>query len=526
VPQRPFLILIVLDGFGCRKEKEWNAIAQATKPRFDELFRDCPWTTLDASGEAVGLPQGQMGNSEVGHLNMGAGRVVDQDIVRISKAVGGHELETNAALIHAVKSSRAIHFTGLLSDGGVHSLQSHLHGLIDAALAIGAERVFVHAILDGRDTPPKSAEKYLGDLLSFIGSGARADRSVDGTPRVQLATVIGRYFTMDRDKRWERVQRGYDLMTLGVGTETRLPIELLRRFYEQGVTDEFIEPMSVVTAEGAHLGRVEDGDALLFFNFRADRMRQIVTAFKDADFNGFSRALWPSVELVTMNQYREDFDLPLLFPPVELKNNLGEVLSRAGLKQLRIAETEKYAHVTFFFNGGSDTQFPGEERTLVPSPKVATYDLKPEMSLPELARSVVEAVDSRRFDVVILNIANPDMVGHTGVMEAAVKAINATDEAVNSILAAVDRADGVALITADHGNCELMFNPATGQPHTAHTTNPVPLILVDRKKRFGTLRGGGALSSVAPTILQILGIQRPPEMVAESLLVSDAVAES
>jgi 2,3-bisphosphoglycerate-independent phosphoglycerate mutase len=507
---RPFVILIVLDGFGCRRESEWNAIAQAEKPRFDELFRDFPWTTLEASGHAVGLPRNQMGNSEVGHLNMGAGRVIDQDIVRIGKAVARRELEHNAVLIDAVKNSRNVHFAGLLSDGGVHSMQTHLHGLVDAALAIGAENVFVHAILDGRDTPPKSADRYLGDLIEFLKD----------KPKAHLATIIGRYFTMDRDKRWERVQRGYDLMTLGVGTETKQPLELMHRFYEQGVTDEFMEPMSVLTPEGAHLGRVEDGDALVFFNFRADRMRQIVTAFKDADFDGFPRAVWPKARLVTMNQYREDFGLPMLFPPEPVTNNLGEVLSRAGLKQLRIAETEKYAHVTFFFNGGSDTVFEGEDRILVPSPKVATYDLKPEMSVPELATKVVEAVDAKKYDVIILNIANPDMVGHTGVMDAAIQAVHATDEAVDRILAAVERVDGVALITADHGNCEVMFDPSTGQPHTAHTTNPVPLILVDRKQRYDLERKGGALENVAPTILSILGIEQPKEMTASSLLVA------
>jgi 2,3-bisphosphoglycerate-independent phosphoglycerate mutase len=511
--QRPFLILIVIDGFGCRKEREWNAIAQAKKPRFDRLFRESPWTTLQASGTAVGLPPGQMGNSEVGHLNIGAGRVVDQDILRISKAVERRELRSNPVLIEAVKKSRAIHFAGLLSDGGVHSLQSHLHGLIEAALAIGAQEVFVHAILDGRDTPPKSAERYLDELLAFLKD----------KPKARLATIIGRYYTMDRDKRWDRVQRGYDLMTLGVGTETKHPIETLRRFYKQNVTDEFMEPISVLTSEGSHLGRVEDGDALIFFNFRADRMRQIVTSFKDDDFDGFQRAMRSKVSLITMNQYRDDFGLPVLFPPVEVKYHLGEVLSHAGLKQLRIAETEKYAHVTFFFNGGSDTQSPGEDRVLIPSPKIATYDLKPEMSLPELADRVVQEIDKRTHDVIILNIANPDMVGHTGVMEAAVKAVEATDAAIDRILTAVEKVDGVALITADHGNCELMFDEKTGQPHTAHTTNPVPLILFDPKKRFGSLRDGGALENVAPTVLAILGIDQPKDMTAESLLVSDPV---
>ena len=506
MPERPFLILIVLDGFGCRKEPEHNAIAAAETPRFDALYREHAWTTLDASGLAVGLPEGQMGNSEVGHLNIGAGRVVDQDIVRISKSIAQHELEQNPVFVDAVKNARNVHFAGLLSDGGVHSLQEHLHGMIDAAYGAGAENVFVHAILDGRDTPPKSAEKYLTDVLKT---------------KAQLATVVGRYFTMDRDQRWERVQRGYDLMTMGVGTETKDPLETMRRFYEQGVTDEFMEPISVLTPEGSHRGRIENGDALIFFNFRADRMRQIVTAFKDADFDGFPRATHPKVKLVTMNRYHEKFDLPVLYPPPEVRNNLGEVLARAGMRQLRIAETEKYAHVTFFFNGGSDTQFEGEDRILVPSPKVATYDKQPEMSVFKVTDKVVEAIASKKYDAIIMNIANPDMVGHTGFMDATVQAVHDTDVAVGRILDAVEKVDGVALITADHGNAELMFDPETGQPHTAHTTNPVPLILVDPKKRFGALRGGGVLSNVAPTILTILGIDKPEEMTAESLLVPD-----
>jgi 2,3-bisphosphoglycerate-independent phosphoglycerate mutase len=508
--ERPFLILIVLDGFGCRGESEWNAIASADTPRFDRLFRESAWTTIEASGLAVGLPEGQMGNSEVGHLNIGAGRVVDQDIVRISKSIRAGELQSNPVFVDAVKHARAVHFAGLLSDGGVHSLQEHLHGMIDAALALGAKEVYVHAILDGRDTPPKSAEKYLGDLLAHI----------DAT-NAKLATVVGRFFSMDRDKRWERVQRGYDLMTLGVGTETKDPLETLRRFYEQNITDEFVEPISVVTAEGSHLGRVEDGDALFFFNFRADRMREIVTAFKDAEFDGFTRAAHPKVQLVTMNRYHEQFDIPVVYAPEAIRNNLGEVLSRAGLKQFRIAETEKYAHVTFFFNGGSDLQFEGEDRLLVPSPKVKTYDLKPEMSVFEVAGNVVEAIASKKYDVIIMNIANPDMVGHTGVMDAAVTAVHDTDVAIDRILNAVEQVDGVALITADHGNAELMFDEKTGQPHTAHTLNPVPLILFDAKKRYGVLRGGGVLSNVAPTLLQILGIEKPAEMTADSLLIPD-----
>ena len=505
-----FIILIVIDGFGCRKEREYNAIAQAETPTFDRLFREMPWTTLDASGLAVGLPAGQMGNSEVGHLNIGAGRIVDQDIVRISKA----DLTKNTVLAAEVKRNNAIHFVGLLSDGGVHSLQQHLHKLIDASAADGAREIYVHAILDGRDTPPKSAERYISQLVEFI-----ADK-----PQVRLSTVIGRYFTMDRDKRWDRVQRGYDLMTLGVGTQTKDPLETLRRFYEQGVTDEFVEPISVLDRDGAHRGRIEDGDAIVFFNFRADRMRQIVTAFKDETFDGFRRAARPRATIVTMNSYREDWNLPVLFPPAEIRNHLGEVLSRAGLKQLRIAETEKYAHVTFFFNGGSDTQWPGEERVLIPSPKVATYDKKPEMSLVEVSDRVVNEIDGGKFDVIIMNIANPDMVGHTGVMDAAIEAVHDTDAAIGKILQAVQRVGGVALITADHGNAELMFDTATNQAHTAHTTNPVPLILVDSEKRFGALREGGALENVAPTLLAIAGLEQPREMTGHSMLAPVASA--
>ena len=499
-------MLIVIDGFGCRKEREFNAIAEAASPVFERLFRQSAWTTLEASGLAVGLPAGQMGNSEVGHLNLGAGRVVDQDIVRMSKAVNAHQLAANPILQEAVR--KRVHLVGLLSDGGVHSHQDHLHGLIDAVIERGASEVFVHAILDGRDTPPRSAETYLGRLLEHIRE----------RPQARLATMIGRYFIMDRDQRWERVQRGYDLLTLGVGTQTRNPLGTLRRAYEQGVSDEFLEPVSVLAEESSRNARIEDGDTLIFFNFRADRMRQIVTAFKDDDFRSFARSVHPHATLVTMNRYREDWMLPVLFPPVEIHDHLGEVLSQAGLRQLRIAETEKYAHVTFFFNGGSDSASPGESRILIPSPKVATYDLQPEMSLPALAERVAAEIASRAYDVIIMNIANPDMVGHTGVMDAAVEAVRDTGEAIAKILAAVERIDGVALITADHGNCELMFDTVTNQPHTAHTSNPVPLILVDAKRRFGMLRDGGTLANVAPTMLAILHIAQPAAMTGTSLL--------
>jgi 2,3-bisphosphoglycerate-independent phosphoglycerate mutase len=517
----PVLVLIILDGFGCREEREWNAIAQADTPTFSRLFHEYPWTTLDASGLRVGLPEGQMGNSEVGHLNMGAGRVVDQDMVRISKAVESSEMSRNPILVETFERLRrtgnAMHFAGLLSDGGVHSLQSHLHGLIEAAVRNsmpvgndGSPTVFVHAFLDGRDTPPVSAVQNLRRLLEFI-----ADK-----PQVQLSTIIGRYYAMDRDRRWERTKRAYDLMTLGIGTETRNPIATLEHYYESNVTDEFMEPISVLDPRGAHRGEVADGDALLFFNFRADRMRQIVIAFRDPDFREFERVLYPRLQPLSMVRYREDFDLPVLFPPAEVRNHLGQVLASRKLRQLRLAETEKYAHVTFFFNGGSDRVSELEDRYLVPSPKVATYDLKPEMAVFEVAAKAVEEVRRGTYRVIVMNIANPDMVGHTGVMSAAVKAVEATDTALGQILKAVESVGGVALITADHGNCELMFDPQTGQPHTAHTTNPVPCILFNPRDRSRRLERGGALENIGPTVLEILGIPKPPEMTAKSLLSS------
>lgn len=515
---RPFLILIVLDGFGCRDEAEWNAVRSAETPNFDELFRNSAWTTLEASGLRVGLPEGQMGNSEVGHLNIGGGRVVDQDIVRISKAVGSGALATDPLLVSTFerlkREKRAIHYVGLLSDGGVHSLQHHLHGLIDAAVANGMApnqgrpSVFIHAILDGRDTPPASAKENVARLLAFVA----------GKPAVHLASLIGRYYTMDRDRRWERIQRGYDLMTLAAGVETSDPLEVIERFWAEGITDEFMEPISVLHPSAAS-GVIADGDAVLFFNFRADRMRQIVTTFLDDAFDGFERQKRPRVDLLSMTRYREDFNIPVIFPPPRITNHLGEVLAANGLRQLRIAETEKYAHVTYFFNGGSDTVSDREERVLIASPKVATYDLKPEMSLPELSARVVAEIESRSFDVVVMNIANPDMVGHTGKMEAAMQAVRETDRAVGAIVRAVDQTGGMTVITADHGNCELMFDPRTGQPHTAHTNFPVPLIIRHPVRTF-RLRGGGALENVAPTLLELLGLNKPAEMTGASLLVA------
>ncbi len=510
---------MVLDGFGCRAEGQYNAIAAASTPALDHLFATSPWTSVEASGLRVGLPEGQMGNSEVGHLNIGAGRVVDQDMVRITKASRDGSIGQTAAFRatcdRLLREERALHLVGLLSDGGVHSLQEHLHGLIEAAdrAGLGAlegrPRIFVHAILDGRDVPPVSALDNLARLETLIAR----------FPQVALSTVIGRYYTMDRDRRWDRVQRGYDLMTDGVGTRVSNIMEAVQFFNHAGKTDEFMEPL-VLTDDGElPRGLVSDGDSILFCNFRADRMRQIVMAFNDEAFTGFNRTVKPRVELLSMVRYNEEFTLPVLFPPPVVKRHLGEVFSEGGLRQLRIAETEKYAHVTFFFNGGSDTASPGEERILVPSPKVATYDLQPSMSLPELADRVIAEIQGRVFDVIIMNIANPDMVGHTGVMPAAVSAVEATDFAVGRIAAAVDSVGGMLAITADHGNCEIMFDPSTGQPHTAHTTSPVPLLIQGPGMKDFTLRDGGALENVAPTMLELMALPKPPEMTASSLLV-------
>lgn len=515
---RPFFMLIVLDGFGCRREAEWNAIKQATTPCLDHLFNHAAWTTLDASGLSVGLPEGQMGNSEVGHLNIGAGRVVNQDIVRITKSIRQGEMRSIPSLVETIaavrKDRKAVHLVGLLSEGGVHSLQSQLHGLIDAVIANGMvmregdlPSIYVHAILDGRDTPPQSAIANVNALCEFI-----ADK-----PQVRLATIIGRYYTMDRDKRWERVQKGYDLMTLGIGTETKEPVSCIERFYESGKNDEFMPPIAVLGKDGAHHGKVRDGDAVIFFNFRSDRMRQIVTAFRDDNFDGFEREMRPNARLLAMVRYREDFDFPVLFPKVEVRNHLGQVLAAQGMKQLRIAETEKYAHVTFFFNGGREEPFPGEDRCLIPSPKeVATYDLKPQMSAAEVTDEVVRRIQSGVYDAVIMNFANPDMVGHTGIMDAAIKACETVDACLARIVPAVDAAGGVCVITSDHGNVEKMFDPGTHSAHTAHTSNKVPFIVV----RDGLkLRPSGLLADVAPTLLDLMGIDKPAEMTGNSMIV-------
>lgn len=506
------LVLMILDGWGLSSRRENNAIALANPQVMSRLCREYPFTELQASGMAVGLPDGQMGNSEVGHLNIGAGRIVYQDLTRITKAITDGSFFRNPVLLDCLAKTRAsggrIHLAGLLSDGGVHSHNTHLYALLQLARQEEIKEVFVHCFLDGRDTPPRSAAEYISSLeeeMNKIGIG-------------RIATIMGRYYAMDRDNRWERVEKAYNAMVLGEGNSTGSALAAVENNYEQGINDEFVIP-SVVCDRNGPVGTIRDGDGFIFFNFRSDRAREITRAFTDPAFTGFSPGFRPKVSsFVCMTEYDETFGLPVAFGPEELKNILGEVVSKAGLHQLRIAETEKYAHVTFFFNGGNETPFPGEERVLVPSPKeVATYDLKPEMSVHQVTAELVGRLDEKRFDFIVLNFANPDMVGHTGFLDAAVKAIGAVDQCVGVVVDKVLSQGGSLLITADHGNAESMIDE-NGNPHTAHTCNPVPLVLVGDAGKGLRLRSG-VLADIAPTVLEILGIPKPAEMTGSSLLV-------
>ena len=506
------LILMILDGWGLSPRQENNAIALANPPVMTRLCRDYPFAELQASGMAVGLPEGQMGNSEVGHLNIGAGRIVYQDLTRITKAIADGSFFRNPVLLDCLEKTRIsggrIHLAGLLSDGGVHSHNTHLYALLQLAKREGIKEVFVHCFLDGRDTPPKSALEYvaaLEDELKKIGVG-------------RIATVMGRFYAMDRDNRWDRVEKAYNAMALGAGTAAENALDAIQKNYDQGINDEFVIPTVIHDQSGA-VGTIRDGDGCIFFNFRSDRAREITRAFTDADFAGFLPAFRPAFSsYVCMTEYDETFGLPVAFAPEELKNILAEVVSTAGLRQLRIAETEKYAHVTFFFNGGNEAPFSGEERVLIPSPKdVATYDLKPEMSVFQVATELVGKLDEKRFDFIVLNFANPDMVGHTGFLDSVVKAITAVDQCVGVVVDKVLSLGGSLLITADHGNAESMVDE-NGNPHTAHTCNPVPLVLVGDAGKGCTLRSG-VLADIAPTVLEILGIPKPAEMSGSSLLV-------
>ena len=501
--------LIIMDGFGYNPDSYGNAIADAKKPNLDKLFAQCPHTLIGASGLDVGLPDGQMGNSEVGHTNIGAGRVVYQDAGQNFQVHQGRRLiRKNPAIVGAVencvKNGSALHLMGLLSDGGVHSHIEHLFGLMEMAKDMGVEKIYVHAFLDGRDVPPTSGAEYMEKLVEEtkrIGAG-------------KVATVMGRFYAMDRDNAWDRVEKAYAAMVYGEGVEGCCPVGAIKKSYEEGVTDEFMVP-TVLDKEGA----IKAGDSVIFFNFRPDRARQITRAFVDPDFTGFARknGFFP-LHFVCMTQY--DATMPnvhVAFPPEALTMTMGEYISKHGLTQLRIAETQKYAHVTFFYNGGEEKTFPGEDRILIKSPDVETFDLKPEMSAYEVTDAVVKAIEENKYNMIILNYANCDMVGHTGIEEAAVKAVEAVDACVGRTVDAILKAGGAALITADHGNAEKMKEP-DGAPFTAHTTNPVPLIVAGYPCK---LREGGRLADLSPTMLDIMGLPKPPEMDGESLIVKE-----
>ncbi|CAM3654588.1 2,3-bisphosphoglycerate-independent phosphoglycerate mutase [Pseudomonas reidholzensis] len=502
------LVLIILDGFGHSESPEYNAIFAANTPVYDRLRATLPHGLISGSGMDVGLPDGQMGNSEVGHMNLGAGRVVYQDFTRVTKAIRDGEFFENPVLCGAVDKAagagKAVHILGLLSDGGVHSHQDHLVAMAELAAQRGAEKIYLHAFLDGRDTPPRSAQssiELLDAAFAKLGKG-------------RIASIIGRYFAMDRDNRWDRVSAAYNLIVDSAAEYSAdTAVAGLEAAYARDESDEFVKATRIGEAV-----KVEDGDAVIFMNFRADRARELSRAFVEPDFNEFPRARLPKLAAyIGLTQYSAKIAAPAAFAPASLDNVLGEYLAKHGKTQLRIAETEKYAHVTFFFSGGREEPFEGEERILIPSPKVATYDLQPEMNAPEVTDRIVEAIEQQRFDVIVVNYANGDMVGHTGVFDAAVKAVEALDTCVGRIVEALDKVDGEALITADHGNVEQMEDECTGQAHTAHTTEPVPFIYVGKRKL--KVRDGGVLADVAPTMLQLLGLDKPAEMTGTSILV-------
>ncbi|NOZ62083.1 MAG: 2,3-bisphosphoglycerate-independent phosphoglycerate mutase [Calditrichaeota bacterium] len=504
------LMLIIMDGVGVREASEFNAVKNANTPNLDSYFENYPWTTLACHGRAVGLPEGIMGNSEVGHLNIGAGRVVKQDLVRITDALEDGSFEKIPEFIDLVnyvkQNNKALHLTGLLSDAGVHSDYRHLMKIIQILKKNGVEKIYLHAIMDGRDTPPNSGKGYLQNILDFMKKENAG----------KLASVIGRYYIMDRDNRWDRVERAYNMLLLGEGVRTSDPVATMQEMYDKNITDEFMEPL--VVEDNGEIHTVEDGDGFLTFNFRADRMREIAIALNFDDFSEFERKKRVRLKYTTLTRYREDFPFPVLFKEVQLSNIFGEVISKQGLTQLRIAETEKYAHVTYFFNGGEEKKFPGEDRIMVPSPKVATYDLQPEMSAPKVTEKLLQAINEEKYDVIILNFANGDMVGHTGVYEAAIKALETVDAMLGKIVPLFTSKGGQILITADHGNSEEMWDFENNQPHTQHTLNPVPFILLSGKWKNAKLRSGGRLCDIAPTMLGLLHIQQPKEMTGKSLI--------
>ena len=507
----PPLVLIVLDGWGDSSERRGNAIEQARTPVYRELRARYPSSLLTTCGEAVGLPAGQMGNSEVGHMNLGAGRVVFQDLTRIDQAIAGGALATNDALNRLFDScatgDRSLHLVGLVSDGGVHAHQRHLHALIGLAAKRGLTRVFIHAITDGRDTAPTGGAGYLATLRDVCASA--------GVGRI--ATICGRYHAMDRDRRWDRTRRSYDVMTRGIGERGPDPVALVERAYARGITDEFIEPCVVTDADDQPVGLIRDDDAVLFFNYRADRARQLTQALAFDEFDGFDRTARPAIRVTTLTEYDATYKLPVLFDRPTFSGNLSEVLTRHGRTNLRLAETEKYAHVTYFFNCGEEQPAHGEDRILVPSPTVPTYDLQPEMSASGITDHLVADLKARRHDVVICNFANADMVGHTGNFDAAVAAVQTLDHCLGRIMRAAKESGATVIITADHGNAEQMWDAERNGPHTAHTTNPVPLLLIGPDVRPDLRLRNGALRDVAPTMLGILGLEQPPEMTGRDL---------
>jgi len=498
--------LIILDGWGYREQSENNAIALAKPEHWEKLYNHHPSTLISGSGTDVGLPEGQMGNSEVGHMNIGAGRVLHQDLTRINDAISDHSFRKNPvlsqAIEHSCKTDSSLHILGLLSPGGVHSQEHHIAELCQWAVEAGVKKIYLHAFLDGRDCPPKSAEPSL----------TRIEKIFNNNPEHRIATMIGRFYAMDRDKRWERVQKAYDLLTQGTSEhKANSAKDALNAAYERGETDEFIEPTVIGNAAA-----IESGDSVVFMNFRADRARELTQAFTEPDFDGFQRQSQPNLNFITLTEYEAETKATVAFPVVTIDQTLGHVFSENGLTQLRIAETEKYAHVTFFMNGGSETVFPGEERILVPSPTdVKTYDEKPQMSAPEMTDKLVEAIKSAKFDAIICNFANTDMVGHTGNLPAAIEAVETVDACLKRITEALSSVGGQCLITADHGNAELMLNPKTGQPHTAHTCEPVPLVYFGPKKI--RLKAKGILADVAPTMLGLMGIDQPSAMTGKNL---------
>lgn len=507
------VMLMVLDGWGINNNlNEVNAIREANPQNFAKYEKEYPNTVINAAGEAVGLPDGQMGNSEVGHLNLGAGRVIYQPLVKISKDIKDGTILENKVLRetmeNAKKNGKALHLAGLLSDGGVHSHIDHLIGLIAMASKLGLEKVFIHAITDGRDTAPKSALIFLETLqnaIDEIGIG-------------KVATVSGRYTAMDRDNNWDRTEKAFRAIVFGEGDKHLSAKKAIEMAYAEDVVDEFIKPTVISDAAGNPIGKVHEGDAFIFFNYRPDRARQLAKVMVDPDFEEFSRGQYPKTDFICLRQYDSKLNAKVAYDDDEITNTFGEVVAKAGLTQLRTAETEKYAHVTFFFNGGVEAQFPGEDRILVPSPKVATYDLQPEMSAYELTDKVLEALSNDLYDVVIMNYANPDMVGHTGVVEATKKAVAVVDECFGKIAEKILEKDGVLLVTADHGNADLMVDPTTGVPFTQHTTNQVPLLFISNRYKNAELLSNGKLADLAPTMLDVLGIEKPYNMDGISLI--------